>query len=251
MRLRRPGIGRALGQALCLALLCASVSAAGAAPPEAIGAARADFGGEAASETARRVADWVVGSGDAGGLPFVIVDKVNAKVFVFAPAGSLRGATRALLGLARGDDTTPGIGQRALAAILPSERTTPAGRFVAALGRDLQQDILWIDYDAALSLHRVIKGAPAEHRARRLATTSSRDKRISYGCINVPGGFYDTVVAPTFRGTRGIVYILPEIRPLRDVFAMSPTSSVSELNVAHPATHGFGVGKFRRDQVAD
>ncbi len=188
-------------------------------------ATRADFRGELASGNAREVADWVVDSSDNRGLPFAIIDKVNAKVFVFGNSGVLRGAARALLGLARGDDTTPGIGHRRLAAIRPSERTTPAGRFVAALGRDFEQDILWIDYDTSLSLHRVIKGAPKDHRALRLSTASSLDKRISYGCINVPATFYDSIVARTFAGTTGIVYILPEVKPLREVFAMASPSA--------------------------
>jgi hypothetical protein len=106
-----------------------------------------------------------------------------------------------------------------LSRIRPEERTTPAGRFVAALGNDLgEQDILWVDYDAAISLHRVITTSPKERRLQRLATPSVLDNRISYGCINVPTNFYETVVSPAFTGTDGIVYILPETRSIRDVF---------------------------------
>jgi hypothetical protein len=180
---------------------------------------RADFSGEPASNDARQVADWVVTSGDNRGLPFVIVDKVNAKVFVFDNQGRLRGATRALLGLARGDDSVAGIGDRKLSSIRPEERTTPAGRFVAALGRDSGgQDILWVDYATAISLHRVITSNPKERRLQRLATASLLDKRISYGCINVPKKFYESVIISAFTGTNGIVYILPETKSIREVF---------------------------------
>ena len=44
------------------------------------------------------------------------------------------------------------------------------------------------------------------------------DNRISYGCINVPANFYDTVVRPAFTGANGIVYILPEVRSIKEVF---------------------------------
>ncbi|MDB5397502.1 MAG: L,D-transpeptidase [Rhodospirillales bacterium] len=159
-------------------------------------------------------------SDDNKGLPFLIIDKIQAKVFVFNSAGQLRGATVALLGKAHGDDTVPGIGSRKLSTIRPEERTTPAGRFVAALGHDFQQDILWIDYDASISLHRVIKGAPGDHRLQRLASASPLDRRISYGCVNVPVKFYDDVVVETLTDTTGIVYILPEIRTIQDVFSM-------------------------------
>jgi hypothetical protein len=182
---------------------------------------RANFLGETASEDARRVADWALASGDNDSLPFIIIDKVWAKVFVFDASGRLRGASFALLGMARGDESVPGIGDRKLATIRPDERTTPAGRFVAALGRDLQQDILWIDYGAAISLHRVIKGNPGDRRLERLATTSPIDKRISYGCVNVPVKFYEDVVLNTFTGATGIIYILPEVKTIEEVFSLS------------------------------
>lgn len=187
----------------------------------------ADFRGEAASNDARRVADWAVTVGDNHGLPFIIVDKVQAKVFVFGPDGRLRGASTALLGRARGDDTVPGIGQRKLSEIRPEERTTPAGRFVATLGRDLHKDILWIDYDAAVSLHRVVAGDPGDHRLQRLVSASPLDKRISYGCINVPVRFYEDIVLKAFTGTRGIVYILPEVKTLNQVFAISGAAAAN------------------------
>jgi hypothetical protein len=180
---------------------------------------RANFKRERASHEARHVADWVVDSGDNRSLPFVIVDKTNAKVFVFYANGRLRGASSALLGQARGDDSVPGIGNRNIESIRPEERTTPAGRFVAALDRNLRgDDILWVDYDAAISMHRVITTRPEERRLQRLATPTPLDKRISYGCINVPAKFYDNVVRPAFTGTNGIVYVLPETRSAREVF---------------------------------
>jgi hypothetical protein len=165
------------------------------------------------------VADWVVDAGDNQGMPFMIVDKVNAKVLVFDANGKLRGAAPALLGLARGDDSTPGIGERKISTIRPEERTTPAGRFVASLDRDARgEEFLWIDYRTAISLHRVVKGKPAERRAERLRSATAADNRISYGCINVPVKFYNKVVSPAFTGTNGIVYVLPETRPAREVF---------------------------------
>ena len=170
---------------------------------------------------AQQVANWAVASGDHGKMPFLIIDKVRAKVFVFDATGVLRGATMVLLGKARGDDSPSGIGDRPLMAIRPNERITPAGRFVAALGHDFKQDVLLIDYSTAISLHRVVTGNPGDHRRERLATLSTRDKRISYGCINVPPQFYDGVVLQTFTGTSGIAYILPEVHKLEDVFPLA------------------------------
>jgi hypothetical protein len=185
------------------------------------GAERHPIGGSAfcAASSQTRKIPWVVDSSDNGSLPFLIVDKKDAKVFVFDVQGHLLGAAPALVGLAHGDHTVPGIGTRPLSKILPEERTTPAGRFVAFLGRDLGKlDILWVDYDAGISLHRVIKGTAKEQRARRLATETPLDNRISFGCINVPVEFFDRIVETAFTGTKGVVYILPEIQSMREVF---------------------------------
>jgi len=203
---------------LCLALLAAGPAVAQVAPA----AAHADFAGQPASPEARSLADWVVGTGDTRGLPFVIVDKIEARVFAFDASGRLVGSVPALLGLARGDDSVPGIGSRRLADITPELRITPAGRFEAGFGRNLAgQDILWLDYDGALSLHRVATGNLAERRPQRLATASALDNRISYGCINVPADFFDDVILPLLSPADGIVYILPELRPLGDPISLA------------------------------
>jgi len=203
-----------IGAALGLVLLSQQVAAA-----EIVSQPRADFGREQVSRSARQVADWVVDSGDNLEKPFVIVDKTNARIFVFDAGGRIRGASPALLGSARGDHSVPGIGERELSDVHPQDRTTPAGRFVAALGRNFRgEDVVWVDYDAAVSLHRVITSKPEERRLQRLATPTPKDNRISYGCINVPVAFYETVVSPAFTGTDGIVYVLPETHPAREVF---------------------------------
>lgn len=183
-------------------------------------AKRANFEQEHVSRDARLVADWVVDSGDNRGMSFVIVDKMDAKVFVFYADGRLRGAAPALLGMALGDDAIPGIGNRVMSSIRPEERTTPAGRFVAYLGINFyRKDILWVDYEGAVSLHRVVTNKPAERRLERLATPTPLDNRISYGCINVPAKFFDKIVKPAFAKTTGIVYVLPEIKSKSEIFA--------------------------------
>jgi hypothetical protein len=191
-----------------------------AAPALALGAGNhADFQGETASAQVRGFADWVVDSGNNQRLPFVILDKKQAKVFVFHANGQLRGAAPALIGSAVGDDSVPGIGERKLSSIRPEERTTPAGRFVAALDRNLQdKPILWVDYASAISLHPVITSNVQERRAQRLASPTPLDNRISYGCINVSAQFFQNVVSAAFARSNGIVYVLPELRSMTEVF---------------------------------
>ena len=187
------------------------------APPGA--AARADVEDTGASDEVRQLANWILDANNHRGLPFLIVDKKQAMVFAFDADGRVRGMAPVLLGVAVGDDSVPGIGERKLSTIQPHERTTPAGRFVAALDRNVHGvEILWVDYEAAISLHRVVAGKPQERRAQRLASPTPLDNRVSYGCINVPVAFFDQVVRPAFKGTNGIVYVLPETRSARAVF---------------------------------
>lgn len=187
---------------------------------------RANFELEPKSHEAQSLADWVVDSGDNLNMPFVIVDKKDAKVFVFGADGQLRGAAPALLGLAVGDDNVPGIGDRALKSIRPEERTTPAGRFVSSLDHNLRgQEIIWVDYVAAISMHLVTK----KRLLRRLATPTPLDNRISYGCINITTKFFKNVVRPAFTGTNGIVYVLPETKLSSKVFGSYDVEKRSRL----------------------
>ena len=199
------------------------MSAASAA--RALPLRRADFGRTAGvSVDAQRVADWVAATRDNGLRDFVIVDKRAARVYVFDLQARLQAYAPALLGAARGDQSVPGIGNRPIAQVLPHERTTPAGRFVAEPGINTQgEDVVWVDYDAAVSMHRVCTTKAAERRLERLASPGIDDKRISYGCINLPVQFYESQLRPRVHGGHGaVVYVLPEVLPLQQVFALPP-----------------------------
>lgn len=174
---------------------------------------------QAQPETVTRMAEWVVASGDNGGLPFVIIDKVAAKVFVFRDDGQLLGKAPALIGYARADNSTPGDANREMSAIPLSERTTPAGRFVASFGAASgKRRVLWVDYATAIALHPVVTANPKERRLQRLKSRTPRDNHITHGCINVSADFYKKVVRPAFMRTSGIVYILPEKEAVEEVF---------------------------------
>jgi hypothetical protein len=179
----------------------------------------AHFGMESPSADVRHVADWVADSRDSQGSDFIIVDKKNATMYVFDGYARLRGTAPVLLGAARGDESVPDIGLRPIEAVLPEERTTPAGRFVAERGHNARgEDVVWVNYDEAISIHRVLDTNKEERRLERLATTTVDDNRISFGCINVPVVFYETYIRPIFATRRAIVYVLPEIRSVQQTF---------------------------------
>jgi hypothetical protein len=180
-----------------------------------------DFATARASDDARYAATQALDAGDAGGRPFAIVDKRDARIYVFDAAGDLIGASAALLGLTIGDSDVPDIAQRIPASLAPRERATPAGRFESQPGHnDKGEAIVWVDYDASLAIHRLRPAPPQQRRAERLASPSVDDNCVSLGCVIVPGEFYDEVVAPTLGTRRGVVYVLPETRPVQALFEL-------------------------------
>jgi hypothetical protein len=171
------------------------------------------------SQDAAAVLDWLVRARDNQGLPFMIIDKRRAHLWVFDRSARLKGDAPVLLGMALGDHTAPGVGDKELSQIDFVDRTTPAGRFVAEVGVNARgEDVVWIDYDSGVSMHRVITANPKERRAERLETPTPDDNRVSFGCINVPKIFYEATVAATVKGGKSVVYILPDALPVHSVF---------------------------------
>ena len=172
------------------------------------------------SEATARVADWVAASRDNGSLPYIIIDKATASLFLFNAKGKSLGKVPVLIGVAVGDDATPGIGNKNLAEIGPAEKTTPAGRFLAKYGSAAgKQKVLWVDYATSVALHPIPPGASKKERRRqRMLSPTSDDNRITFGCINVPTAFYSKNVRPLFQRKGGYVYVLPDTKPLEEVF---------------------------------
>lgn len=208
----------------------------------------ADFGTVTPSDDARWLADWVSETQDNENTAFLIVDKRTAQLHVFDADATRVGTTPILLGAALGDESVQGIGSRPMADIKVRERTTPAGRFVGERGRNASaEDVVWVDYDAAVSLHRVRLTNPAERRAERLASPSAEDNRISYGCINLPVAFFERHVQSIFAKGHAVIYILPDVRSAQSVFGSyfnavalsrvqsSPAAFEQARMVDHPA----------------
>lgn len=194
----------------------------------------ADFRDVQPSEEARQLANWAVYTNDHRKHAFVVIDKKDAQVYLFGPDGKLADSTPALLGSAHGDDSAPGVGDKPLSELKPEEKTTPAGRYVAERGLNTHgEDIVWIDYDAAVSMHR-IRPLPGERRLERLASPTIEDNRISNGCVNLPVTFYEDVLSPAVQKYGAIVYVLPETRDAQQMFgSFDPRTSVRQVAFEH------------------
>jgi hypothetical protein len=197
----------------------------------------ASFNGRVPTPDVRHLAHWIVDSGDHEGKSFVVIDKKDARVWLFDPAGGLVADSPALLGAAAGDDAVPGIGEKPLAQVLPQEKTTPAGRYVAEPGVNAGgEDIIWVSYDLAVSMHRVRPTVKSERRLQRLASATPGDNRISFGCINLPPAFFEQVLRPAVLRTGAIVYVLPETRSAQRQFGSYEVPDPAEvLSLAPPA----------------
>ena len=233
MCLTPPFSSRPLLALALAASLCASAQAHAASAVNAAQAAHA--AASAAAETPPAavwlLADAVRQSGDArtgASGHFGVIDKLGARLWIFSPQGRPIASSPVLLGQASGDDDAADIGRRALSRVRVNEKITPAGRFMTEEGVNHNgEDIVWLDYERGLSMHRV-RNIAGEQRHRRVASASLADKRISYGCINVPASFFDEHVKPLFSSQPGVVYILPEERQPADIFpfmrqSMAPT----------------------------
>jgi hypothetical protein len=198
------GLGAALRAAgIVLALAC---STAGAAQPGA--------------QDVREAVQWIQRTADNKGRPYAVVDKKQARLYVFDSGGRLAGISVALLGATPGDHIVPGVGERAQRGeVRADERTTPAGRFDAIPGRNLSgEHVVWADYASAFAIHRLRPGRAQAPRQQRMDTESPEDNRVSLGCVIVPVAFYKDVVQHVLGQGRSVVYVLPETRRFKDLF---------------------------------
>jgi hypothetical protein len=193
----------------------------------------ADFGKANPGPEAKQVANWVSYTRNNQRKAFVLIDKKAARMYVFDPQGKLKSDTPVLLGKAVGDNSVPGVGNKPLSQLAEGEKTTPAGRFLAVPGKNLGGDnVIWIDYNAAVSMHRLRK-VGNEKRAERMATADISDNRISNGCVNVPPAFYDGVLRPTVLKYGAVVYVLPETRtPQQQFGSYDVPNSASRVQLA-------------------
>ena len=188
------------------------------APPMPARAAEPEAPGRSAE--AARVADWIAATRDNHALPYAIIDKKAASILLFDARGKALGVAPVLIGIALGDEATPGIGKKRLGEIGPAEKTTPAGRFLAKYGWAAgRQRMLWVDYADSVGLHPIPSDvSPKERRRARMLSPTGEDNRITFGCINVPSAFYARKVRPLFQRKGGYVYVLPDTKPIEAVF---------------------------------
>lgn len=149
-----------------------------------------------------------------------VIDKQQATMFLFDAKGKQVAAAPVLIGIAPGDEASPGVGSKKLADLGPAEKTTPAGRYLAKFGLPVAGErVLWVDYATSVAIHPIPTDAGArEKRRERMLSPTPDDNRITFGCINVPKAVYGRQIQPMFRRKGGYVYVLPDTKPIEAVF---------------------------------
>lgn len=197
----------ALMSALTLSAAPASARGVASAPASADPAATA----KGLTAPAAELLSWIAHTGNNAGAPYVVVDKREARVWVFDAQHRPLGSTAALLGLALGDQEVADIRQRDVTRLAKDARITPAGRFATEPGLNIQgEDVVWLDYAAGLAMHRVRPGLAQASRLKRLAEQVASAQRVSMGCVVLPVAFYEGVIRPLLGRQAGVVYVLPE-----------------------------------------
>lgn len=186
----------------------AAPACAAAAPPAA---PVLQASAKSVSAPAAELVRWVAHTGNNVGAPYVVVDKREARVWVFDAQHRPLGSTAALLGLALGDREVDDIRQRDVTRLAKDARITPAGRFATEPGVNVHgEDVVWLDYEAGLAMHRVRPGLAQASRLKRLAEQVASAQRVSMGCVVLPVAFYEGVIRPLLGRQAGVVYVLPE-----------------------------------------
>ncbi|MCC2981036.1 hypothetical protein [Sphingomonas sp. IC4-52] len=180
-----------------------------------------------------RVARWVGSSGDNQKLPYAIIDKNDASLSLYSASGKLLDKVPVLIGIARGDEATAGVGTKKLSEIGPAEKTTPAGRYLAKFGLAFGRErVLWVDYATSVAIHTIpADSSKKERRRERMLSETPEDNRVTFGCINVPKAFYAQLLRPQFQKKGGYVYVLPDSKPIEEVFPRLRVEAVKEASL--------------------
>ncbi len=183
-----------------------------------------------------RVARWVAAEGDNQKLPYAIIDKNDASLSLYTAGGKLLDKVPVLIGIAPGDDATAGVGSKKLSQIGPAEKTTPAGRYLAKFGLAFGRErVLWVDYATSVAIHTIpADSSKKERRRERMLSDTPDDNRITFGCINVPRAFYARLLRPQFQKKGGYVYVLPDSKPMEEVFPRLRVDALKDTRIAAP-----------------
>jgi L,D-transpeptidase-like protein len=151
-----------------------------------------------------------------GDRDFLMVDKALGKIILFENGQPVFSGP-ALTGASLADQLRPGeMSEKFDNLYALDTKVTPAGRFTVGRGYDKELGGPLLDVseirgkDWGIAIHAVYLGTPSEHRDIRIKSPNSRDKHISFGCINVTPEAINYLLREIPADRPFPLYILPE-----------------------------------------
>ena len=140
---------------------------------------------------------------------FIVADKELGTIYVVDPITKAITEAPALYGKMPIDKINMGYYDRKDGG---NPYITPAGMFTVTkmYSTELKRHLL-VFFEGSfmvMAIHAVYTGNPVQMRPQRLMSNDPAMKKITNGCINVPGDFFSDELFTLSNGTR--LYILPE-----------------------------------------
>lgn len=137
---------------------------------------------------------------------FMVADKPNGMLHIFEEDGSHALSDPALYGKDTGDVLT------AVSSLEGGAKITPAGKFtLEKAGKESLVLVETQDYSGYIAIHAADTSNKAENRLGRLASKTTEDNRISYGCINTNHNTFRENIAPNIdKLNGGMIFVLPD-----------------------------------------
>lgn len=161
---------------------------------------------------------------------FFIADKPNGKIHLFDTDGKFLKSSDALYGKQAGDVLSEQIRTMKISEMKDVDKITPAGMYTLSVNpnpdytggytlrfNDNKGDL------GGIAIHAVYTGNVMEKREAKLASKDPKDKKVSFGCINVDTSFFTGNIIPRIKQMENAgVVVIPDAQERLAMF-VKPT----------------------------
>ena len=166
---------------------------------------------------------------------FFIADKPNGKIHLFDTDGKFLKSSDALYGKQAGDVLTAEAREMKIQDMKDIDKITPAGVFNLSVNANPDYTggytLLFTDDKGdvgGVAIHAVYTGDVKENREAKLASKDPKDKKISFGCINVDTSFFTGNIIPRIDKMENAgVVVIPDAQEQLDLFIKPTTEKVA------------------------
>jgi hypothetical protein len=166
---------------------------------------------------------------------FFIADKPNGKIHLFDTDGKFLKSSDALYGKQAGDVLTAEAREMNIKDMKDIDKITPAGVFNLSVNPNPDYTggytLRFTDDKGdmgGVAIHAVYTGDVKENREAKLASKDPKDKKVSFGCINVDTSFFTGNIIPRIDKMENAgVVVIPDAQEQLDLFVKPTTEKVA------------------------